>query len=135
MIFKFLISLILFLLIQLPAILLSYPAVAILLLTKWKGSSSWFGNELYPSGVGSSHQVADPNYGQKWYFLCVRNPVSNLGKWTFPKGLGAPIKASWPWLYNQKLIFGIYVKFGWAAENDDRIVNGSRKFYFRFWRP
>ena len=133
LIIKFLISFVIFFLIQLPFILLSYPIVAVLLKTKWDGKSTWFGNELYPFGIGNSHQVENPTYYQKWQFLCIRNPVSNLGKWTLPKGIGAPLTATWPWLFDIKLIGNFYWKFGWATKPDNRINGSSRKFYFRPW--
>lgn len=54
-----------------------FPAVAVLLLTKWDGRSTIFGNKLY--GRGNTHPThATQGYWQELLWLTVRNPINNL---------------------------------------------------------
>lgn len=74
-----LVSLILALL-QLPLMLLAYPCLAVLLLTKWDGTSFYFGNTKYPRSKAATHYAA-PTGGVYWKELLWygwRNPVYNL---------------------------------------------------------
>lgn len=98
-----------------------------MLLTNWSGGTTWFGNYKYPRGVGNGHMSANPTYFEQWRFLCIRNPVSNFGKFV----LGTKPEWTWPWYYNIHLFGRYYTKFGWktAAEG------GKRTFVFRpIWR-
>lgn len=105
-------------------LVISLPTVAILLLTKWSGGTTWFGNYLYPRGVGNVHMPTNPTYFEQWWFLCIRNPVSNFGK----KVLSVPESRAWPWLYDIQILNKFYMMFGWKNP-----VNGFRTFVFRPW--
>ena len=70
-----------------PAIVLSAPAVAVLLLTPWDGRSTVFGNAKW--GRGSDHYAhATGGYWAEFNWLVLRNPVNNLLSLT----LGAPMR-------------------------------------------
>lgn len=131
---RFTLSSLAYFLVQFPIQISSYILVPIFMVLGWNGKSTIYGNELYPFGVGNGHQVPNPSFWQKYTFMVFRNPVSNLGKWTMPKGLGAPLNAKWPWIVDAPLFGGFYWKYGWATETDNRIESGSRKFYFRPWK-
>lgn len=108
-------------------ILISMPVVAFLLMTDWEGRTTWFGNRLH--GVGTSHYKF-PTHGKfwrEWWWLVIRNPVSNFGKFT----LSVEPDAKWPWLIDQHIAGRFYIKHGWK-EPDERIGN-LRTFLFRPW--
>lgn len=59
------------------ALPLQYMAVPLLLLTKWDGTSTLFGNRLY--GRGNSHPVhGTKGFWQEFVWLTYRNPINNL---------------------------------------------------------
>ena len=103
-------------------IVVSLPVVAIMLLTKWDGTTTWFGNYLY-GRVGNSHMPPNPTLFDEWWFLCIRNPVSNFGKKVI-----AVQDAPWVWLYDRKIVGNFYWKYGWKDN-----VNGLRTFVYRPW--
>ncbi len=87
MIIRILISLLIALVIILPAFVISWPIVAILLLTKWDGKTTMFGNTKW--GRANDHPInPTKGYWQEWKWLCIRNPVNNL----MTKYLSAPTK-------------------------------------------
>ena len=54
-----------------------YIAVPILLLTKWNGTSTWFGNMLH--GRGNQHHThTTKSFWQEFVWLTYRNPINNL---------------------------------------------------------
>lgn len=127
-IYQFIISSLIFFLVQLPMILISFPVVAIMLLTKWDGKTTWFGNFKY--GRGDTHYKAPSNgvYLRQWKFLCVRNPVSNFGK----KIISVKETRSWAWLRDDHIAGDWFWKYGWknpVPENDN-----LRTFVFRPWK-
>lgn len=74
---RLLISIAIFLLICVPAIVLSVPVVGGLLLTSWGGYTTIFGNAKW--GRGNTH-FSTPTKGwwQEFKWLVYRNPVNNL---------------------------------------------------------
>ncbi len=121
---KFLISSRIWFMRFLPVVLLSFVVVPILLLTKWDGKTTWFGNYKY--GRGDTHYKA-PSNGNYWLqlnFLCLRNPISNYGKRVLSVD-----DAPWVWLIDQHIIGNFYWKFGWKDA-----VDGRRTFIYRPWR-
>ncbi len=111
-----------------PVWLIGWPITSILLLTPWSGGSTWFGNYLYPRGIGNAHQSASPTYWQQLVFLCGRNPASNFGKFT----LGVKFDSTWAW---EKDVRGsrFALKYGWAITAPDHRVPYA-KFMFRPYR-
>lgn len=73
---KYLIFLV-FAIIAAAALPLQFPIVALLLLTKWDGRSTIFGNEKW--GRGENH-YSHPTVGywQQFVWLTLRNPTNNL---------------------------------------------------------
>lgn len=105
---------------QLPLIISSYIAVPIMLLCGWEGYSTWYGNVLYGkygNGKFFGHSFWRDN---AFWFLVVRNPVSNFGKFV----LGVAPEDTWAWLVDSR-----FLKYGWGETVDER--TGTRKFYFR----
>lgn len=105
---KFFASTAIFLLAQLPVILLSFIVVPFMLLTKWNGKTTWFGN--FKWGRGDDHYKA-PSQGEYWKqyrFLCWRNPVSNFGKQVL-----AVDDKPWVWLCDVHIIKNVYILYGW----------------------
>lgn len=119
----FLASSLIFFALQLPMILLSFLVVPISLLSKWDGTTSWFGNYKY--GRGDTHYKA-PSKGEYWKqarFLCIRNPVSNFGKQVL-----AVEPADWVWLHTPYITKRFRWQYGWKNP-----VNGKRTFVYRPW--
>jgi len=125
-IINFLISSLIFFFIQLPMILVSFPVVAIMLLTKWDGKTTWFGNFKYGRGDTHYKAPAEGIYWKQWKFLCVRNPVSNFGK----RQLAVDPKP-WVWLHDPKIIGKLHWKYGWKETNPES--NYKRTFVYRPW--
>jgi hypothetical protein len=78
MVIHIIISLLIFLL-TLPVIILSIPAVAILLLTSWNGKTTIFGNAKW--GRANNHPSPTSRtsgYLQELLWLVWRNPVNNF---------------------------------------------------------
>lgn len=72
-----------------PAILASIPVVAILLLTKWDGRTTIFGNSKW--GRGNDHFAhATKGYWQEFVWLVLRNPVNNLHSHKFAARMSFP---------------------------------------------
>lgn len=121
---KFLASTAIFLFAQLPVMLASFVIVPCLLLTKWDGKTTWFGNFKY--GRGDTHYKA-PSNGEFWKqyrFLCIRNPVSNFGKQVL-----AVADKPWVWLYDVQIYKALRIKFGWKLPSGE--VPGMRSFVYR----
>lgn len=119
---RFLISFSMFLL-WLIVFFIGLPATASLLLTDWDGKTTWFGNYLY-GRKGNAHMPPNPTRFDEWWFLCIRNPVSNFGKFVLsrPKDSDAClIEKKW-WR------FGIL--YGWKL-SDPRLPDAQRPFVFR----
>lgn len=119
-------SFLIFLLLWLPMVILSLPVVAVMLRTDWTGTTTWFGNVLY-GRYGNTHTPTNPSLFQQWWFLCVRNPVSNFGKFT----LSTSDVNSWAWLIDQKILGRLYLLYGW--KNSDSRIGNRRPFVFRPW--
>lgn len=74
---KVLISFLIWIFICVPVILISPFIVGVLLLTKWDGRSTIFGNRRH--GRGNNHfSFPTKGYFQEFNWLVLRNPVSNL---------------------------------------------------------
>lgn len=122
---QFIASTLIFVLLQLPMMLISFFVVPFMLLTKWDGRTTWFGNFKY--GRGDTHYKAPSNgeYWRQYTFLCWRNPVSNFGK------LVLCVKvAPWVWLHDVRVVRSVYFKWGWKLPSGE--MPGMRTFV---WRP
>lgn len=120
---RFLASFAIFLCIWLPFAIVGLPATFALLLTKWDGTTTWFGNYLY-GRQGNSHVPPDPSLFEQWLFLAVRNPVSNFGKFTLSRG-----PDSGAWLVD-KTWWRFGILYGWKHA-DQRLPGSRRPFVFR----
>lgn len=100
-------------------------AVPFMLLTKWGGRSTWFGNFKY--GRGDTHYKAPSNgeYWKQYRFLCIRNPVSNFGKLVL-----AVDDKPWVWLCDVHIFKNMYILYGW--KNPSGEMPTRRTFV---WRP
>lgn len=77
MIIRCVFSFLIFLLVCLPMMVLSVPVVAVLLLTKWNGRSTIFGNAKW--GRANNHfTYPTKGWWQEFNWLVIRNPVNNL---------------------------------------------------------
>lgn len=73
----FVLSALIFFGICVPAILISVPVVAVLLLTAWDGRTTIFGNEKW--GRANDHfAYPTKTYWEEFNWLVLRNPVNNL---------------------------------------------------------
>lgn len=125
---KFLISLLISLFLWLPVVILGLFILPILLLTSWDGKTTWWGNYLY--GREGNHHMPDcPDFWDRWWFLGIRNPASNFGKFT----LSLPFDSSIAWLEESHLFGSWYIKYGWK-EPDERLPGSRRAFLFRPWK-
>lgn len=121
---KFLVSFFIWEFIFFPVVLLSFLIVPILCLTKWDGTTTWFGNSKY--GRGDTHYKA-PSEGKYWKqlnFLCIRNPISNFGK----QVLSVKETNTWAWLEDKQIYKNFYWMYGWKNP-----VDGMRTYVFRPW--
>ena len=123
---RFLISSLIFFFLQLPMIVASFPIVAVMLLTKWDGTTTWFGNFKYGRGDTHYKSPSEGVYWKHWRFLCIRNPVSNFGKRVL-----AVKDAPWVWLYDRKIVGNFYWKYGWKNPNPESPA--GRTFVYRPW--
>ncbi len=103
---------------------LSFVVVPVMLWQGWEGYSTWFGNFKYGRQGNSAYPTF--NRFQEWWFLCIRNPISNFGK----EVLSVPSTASWPWHYDIPLFWRLWIKAGWKV-NKDPVSNPERTFVFR----
>jgi len=107
-----------------------------MLLTKWDGTTTWFGNFKY--GRGDTHYKT-PSAGVYWKqvrFLCVRNPVSNFGKQVLSVKEGSLKALGGPWLNDQHVVGTFYWMYGWKNPTDDLKDdkgNRLRTFVYRPW--
>lgn len=121
---RFITSTLIFLLLQLPMILLSLVVVPFMLKTKWNGFTTWFGN--FKHGRGDTHYQFPANtFWRQWWFLCIRNPVSNFGKQIL-----AVKDAPLVWLYDVRVYKALHIKYGWKTPSGE--MPGMRSFV---WRP
>lgn len=121
---KFLISSLIWWGIFLPIVLLSFIVTPLLCLTRWDGTTTWFGNFKY--GRGDTHYKA-PSEGKYWKqvrFLCIRNPVSNFGK----QVISISEDTKWAWLVDKQVFRNFYWMYGWKNP-----VEGRRTFVYRPW--
>lgn len=123
---QFVFSSLIFFCLQLPLIVASFIIVPFMLLTKWEGKTTWFGNFKY--GRGDTHYKfpATGIFWRQWWFLCVRNPVSNFGK----KVLSVK-DADWVWLYDKQIFKSFHWKYGWKNPNSEN--DNLRSFVYRPW--
>ena len=126
---KFLASLGISLFLWLPVVVLGLFVLPVLLLTPWDGRTTWWGNYLYGRD-GNAHMPDCPDLPDRWWFLGLRNPASNFGKFT----LSTSPSASWPWLEEVHIAGDWWIKYGWK-EPDPRLPGERRAFIFRPWRP
>lgn len=120
---RFAVSFLIALFVWLPVVLLGLFATAGLLLTSWDGKTTWFGNYLY-GRAGNSHMPANPTLFDQWWFLAVRNPASNFGKFTLSRG---PYERAW---LVEKRWWRVGILYGWKNP-DERLPGARRPFVFR----
>ena len=121
---KFLASTLIWFVAFLPILLLSFFIVPFMLLTKWDGKTTVFGNHKY--GRGDTHYKA-PSNGEYWKqarFLVIRNPVSNFGK----QVLSVKNKP-WVWLEDKQVFKSFHWKYGWKLPSGE--MPGMRSFIYR----
>lgn len=124
---KFLISTAIFLFAQLPAMLVSFVVVPFMLLTKWDGRTTVFGNFKYGRGDDHYKAPSEGKYWKQYRFLCIRNPVSNLGKLVL-----AVDDKPWVWLYDVQIYKSFHWMYGWKNPSGEQ--PGVRTYVYRPWR-
>lgn len=122
--YKFLISSLIWWCLELPMIIISLPIIFLLLLTKWDGKTTWFGNHRH-GRKGNVHMPPNPTLFDEWWFLAIRNPVNNFGT----RILSVKESLEWPWLIDQHLFGNWYWLYGWKNPRD-----GLRTFVYRPWK-
>lgn len=113
---RFSISFSIFLFLWLPMVVVSLPIIFILLLTRWDGKTTWFGNYLY-GRKGNMHMPINPTLFDEWNFLAIRNPISNFGKFTLSRG---PEDTAW---LVDAIWWRIGILYGWEY-SDPRLPGG-----------
>lgn len=103
-------------------ILISAFAVPIMLANDWNGMTTWFGNYKY--GRWGNKAMPCKTKWCAWWFLVVRNPISNFGKITLS------VKSTAAWFYDIQLIGPLWLKAGWKPVVDV-VKNPERTFIFR----
>lgn len=120
----FVVSTLIFVFAQLPIILLSFIVVPLMLLTKWDGRTTWFGNFKYGRGDAHYKAPSEGKYWKQYSFLCIRNPVSNFGKLVL-----AVDDKPWVWLEDRRIAGRFYFKYGWKTPSGE--MPTKRTFVFR----
>lgn len=120
---QFIVSTAIFMLAQLPMILISFFIVPLMLCTSWDGTTTWLGNFKY--GRGETHtEYPATTFWRQWVFLTVRNPVSNFGK----QVLSVKV-ADWVWLHDVQVVRRFYFKWGWKLPSGE--MPTKRTFVYR----
>lgn len=105
-------------LVALPATIAGVPLLAVMLLTKWDGTTYFFGNTKYPRSKAATHYAA-PTEGKYWKELMwygFRNPVYNLGAHYLSIKM-RPYTITGDRTIGDKKRPGFYaIKMGWAWE-------------------
>lgn len=135
MILHLLASFLIFLTVIVPAMLVSVPVVACMLLTKWDGYTTIFGNSKW--GRANNHPYfPTKGYWSEFNWLVWRNPVNNLKAHLlapkrrphqmFPLQAGKYIiyvaRMGWYWEYYWELPYGNRVfrlRAGWKLNSED----------------
>ena len=99
-------------------------AVPVMLAFGWTGMTTPFGNYKY--GRWGNKAMPCTSFWCAWWFLVIRNPLSNLGKLT----LSVKSTAAWPWFYDVQLLGPLWLKAGWKPVTDV-VRNPERTFIFR----
>lgn len=109
------ISALIFLFVCVPMIIISAPVVAVMLLTKWSGYTTPFGNSKW--GRGHDHfEFATKTYWQEFNWLVLRNPVNNLHS-QFLSVKNSLVKFEGNYPIGDKIAGGSYwIRMGWAWE-------------------
>jgi hypothetical protein len=125
---KFIISTLIFLFLWLPVVLIGMLVTPFMLQPRWHwdGKTTWFGNRLY-GRMGNAHTPINPTMFDQWYFLAIRNPVSNFGE----EVLSVSSKSSWPWFIDKQVFKTFYILYGWKNPRDENAP--FREFVFRPW--
>lgn len=114
-----LISFLIYLLVVLPANIIAVPILAIMLLTKWDGTTYFFGNSKYPRSKAATH-YADPTGGKYWnelHWYGFRNPTYNLGAHFLCIKQRSEYTVKGDENIGDKIRPGFYaIKMGWAWE-------------------
>lgn len=100
----------------------SLVAVPFMLLTKWDGKTTIFGNFKY--GRGDTHESFTGGYWGQVLFLIIRNPVSNFGK----HQLAVDDKPC-VWLYDVQVYKALHWKYGWKLPSGE--MPTRRTFVYR----
>lgn len=111
---------------------LTYPAlifasvvcVPFMLAYEWQGYDTWFGNYKY--GRWGNKAMPCTSFWCAWWFLVIRNPISNFGK----QVLSVNSTYAWPWFYDVQIVGALWVKAGWKPVADV-VKNPDRTFIFR----
>lgn len=75
-------SLLAFLLLCVPCMIISVPVVAIMLRSHWNGRTTIFGNAKWGRGTDHFAYPTHGNYWEEFNWLVLRNPVNNLHSFT-----------------------------------------------------
>lgn len=111
-----------------PVWFVSLPLTAIALLTPWDGRSLFCGNRKYGRD-GNGHMPPHPTFFDRWWWMAIRNPISNFGKET----LAVRDSCAWAWSEDRHILGAWWVKYGWKSDDPD-IDGDLRTFVFRFWK-
>lgn len=104
--------------------LLSHPFVLIALHTKWDGKTTIFGNFKYGRGDDHYKTPSRSEYWKQYRFLCIRNPVSNFGKFQL-----AVDDKPWVWLEDVQVYKSLHWKYGWKLPSGE--MPTRRTFVYR----
>lgn len=108
-------------------ILLSAVVVPLMMLNGWQGYTTIFGNYKY--GIYGNAAMPCKSFWCAWWFLVIRNPISNFGK----QVISVPSTATWPWFYDVHIYAGLRIKAGWKPVADPE-NDPDRTFVFRpYW--
>lgn len=78
MLLHFFITAFIWLFVCVPLMLVSVPVVALLLLTKWDGRTTWFGNSKHGRATNHFDHPTKGSYWLEFNWLVLRNPINNF---------------------------------------------------------
>lgn len=123
---QFLASTAIFILVWLPVWIVSIVAVPLMLWMDWTGYTTWFGNFKWGRGI-THYKAKATTFWKQWWFLCMRNPVSNLSTTV----LSVSASKNWVWLVDKKIVGNFYWLYGW--KNPSGEMPERRTFVYRPW--
>lgn len=113
---RFFISLLIFIIVCIPFIVIGFPVTAVMLLTKWDGRTTPFGNAKWGKGDLNPAYLKS-GYWAAFVWLAYRNPVNNLLSRPMAVKITETRRLKGNAIIGDKIAGGFYsIRMGWKWE-------------------